>query len=46
MNIQYFSRMSGWLRDTKGRVLAPILLYMLGVPGALVLLLWVFFFRD
>lgn len=34
------------LSDIKGRVLAPIFLYMLGVPGGVCLLLWVFFFRG
>ena len=29
-----------------GRVGMPILLYFLGVPGALVILLWLFFFRG
>lgn len=29
-----------------GRVGVPILLYFLGVPGALVILLWLFFFRG
>jgi len=34
------------LSDIKGRVLAPMFLYMLGVPGGICLLLWVFFFRG
>jgi hypothetical protein len=29
-----------------GRVLAPALLYMAGVPFGIVLLLWFFFFRG
>ncbi len=32
--------------NINGRVMAPILLYMLGVPGFLVILLWFFFFRG
>lgn len=34
------------LTDVKGRVLPPLLLYILGVPGGICLLLWVFFFRG
>jgi len=34
------------LTDIKGRVLPPLLLYILGVPGGICLLLWVFFFRG
>ncbi len=34
------------LSDIQGRVMAPIFLYMLGVPGGICLLLWVFFFRG
>jgi hypothetical protein len=30
----------------EGRVLPPLLLWMLGVPGGIVLILWFFFFRD
>lgn len=29
-----------------GRVLPPLLLWMLGVPGGLCLILWLFFFRG
>lgn len=32
--------------DINGKVAAPILMYMLGVPGFLVILLWFFFFRG
>jgi hypothetical protein len=32
--------------DIQGRVAAPILLYFLGVPGFIVILLWLFFFRG
>ena len=34
------------VRDTQGAVLPPLVLYMLGVPLGLVLLLWFFFFRG
>lgn len=30
----------------EGRVLPPILLWMIGVPGSVCLLLWLFFFRG
>jgi len=29
-----------------GRVMAPLLMWMLGVPGGLVILIWLFFFRG
>jgi len=32
--------------DVNGRVAVPILMYMLGAPLALVVLLWFFFFRG
>ena len=32
--------------DQKGRVAVPILLWVMGVPFTLVLLLWLFFFRG
>lgn len=32
--------------DVEGRVLPPLILWMLGVPGIVVLLLWMFFFRG
>lgn len=32
--------------DVNGRVAVPILLYFLGVPGFLVILLWLLFFRG
>ena len=32
--------------NINGRVAAPILMYMLGVPGFLVILIWFFFFRG
>lgn len=32
--------------DATGKVAVPILLYFLGVPGILVLVLWALFFRG
>ena len=32
--------------NVNGRVAAPILMYLLGVPGFLVILLWLLFFRG
>jgi len=34
------------LRDPKGRVGVPILLWLIGTPLGLVLLIWFFFFRG
>lgn len=34
------------VKSQDGRVAAPILLWMMGVPGFLVILLWFFFFRG
>ena len=34
------------IENMHGRVAAPILLYFLGVPGGVVILLWLFFFRG
>lgn len=33
-------------RNMEGRILPPLILWMLGVPGGIVLILWFFFFRD
>jgi len=33
-------------RKVEGRILPPLILWMLGVPGIVVLVLWMFFFRD
>lgn len=30
----------------EGRILPPLILWMLGVPGIVVIVLWMFFFRD
>jgi len=30
----------------EGRILPPLILWMLGVPGGIVILLWIFFFRG
>ena len=32
--------------DAQGKIGVPILLYILGVPGFVVILLWLFFFKD
>lgn len=40
LRIKHFSR------RVEGRILPPLLLWMLGVPGGVVILLWFFFFRD
>lgn len=32
-----------WL---EGRILPPLILWLLGVPGVVVILLWLFFFRG
>ena len=32
--------------NVNGKVAVPILLYMLGAPGFLVIILWFFFFRG
>jgi hypothetical protein len=33
-------------KKIEGRILPPLILWMLGVPGGVVLVLWFFFFRD
>lgn len=33
-------------RNVQGRVLPPLILWMLGVPGIVVIGLWFFFFRG
>ena len=33
------------LKNSEGRVAMPLLMWVMGVPGFLVLLLWFFFFR-
>lgn len=35
-----------FIDNVNGRVAVPILLYFLGVPGVVVILLWAFFFRG
>tara|TARA_B110001454_G_C12723068_1_gene435671 strand:+ start:6496 stop:6702 length:207 start_codon:yes stop_codon:yes gene_type:complete len=39
-------KMKAVVDDVNGRVAVPILLYLMGVPGIIVLLLWAFFFRG
>ncbi len=34
------------IQNANGRVGVPILMYFLGVPGFIVILLWLFFFRG
>ncbi len=33
-------------RRMEGRILPPLILWLLGVPGFIVILLWFFFFRG
>lgn len=33
-------------RKVEGRILPPLILWMLGVPGIVVIVLWALFFRD
>jgi hypothetical protein len=40
------NRLSRSKQAIEGRILPPLILWMLGVPGGIVLLLWLFFFRD
>lgn len=42
----YQNRMIDLLDNANGKIGIPILLYFLGVPGIVVLVLWVLFFRD
>jgi hypothetical protein len=35
----------GW-KNVEGRVAVPLLMWVMGVPGFLVILLWFFFFRG
>lgn len=38
--------MKDFLKKNEGRVAVPFLLWMMGVPGFIVILLWFFFFRG
>ncbi len=38
--------MKDLFKNAEGRVAAPLLLWMMGVPGFFVILLWFFFFRG
>ncbi|MCP5390005.1 MAG: hypothetical protein H6920_00045 [Sphingomonadaceae bacterium] len=40
------SRVTNSLQKGQGRILPPLILWMLGVPGFVVVLLWLFFFRG
>jgi hypothetical protein len=33
-------------RKVEGRILPPLILWMLGVPGGICVILWIFFFRG
>jgi hypothetical protein len=33
-------------RKVEGKILPPLLLWMLGVPGGICVILWIFFFRG
>lgn len=48
-HLHYLKFMKQFIRikeNIEGRVGVPILLYLLGVPGSVCLLIWFFFFRD
>lgn len=34
------------VKDVEGKVMVPILMYILGVPGIVCVLVWAFFFRG
>ena len=38
--------MKDLIKNEQGRVLPPLILYWIGVPGFVCLLLWAFFFRG
>ncbi len=44
--LSVLTRASAQLENAKGRIAVPILLYLLGVPGIVVIALWAFFFRG
>lgn len=41
-----FDRIQNHYKVMEGRIMIPIILWLLGVPGSVVLVLWFFFFRD
>jgi len=43
---QLGSKMGDVHRRVEGRILPPLILWMLGVPGIVVIMLWLVFFRD
>jgi hypothetical protein len=43
---QLRSQIGAVRRNVEGRILPPLILWMLGVPGIVVIMLWLFFFRD
>lgn len=38
--------MKNLMTQTEGKIVVPIILWFLGVPGFLVILIWFFFFRG
>lgn len=44
--IQLKDKSMTFSHQVEGRVLPPLLLWMLGVPGGICVILWFFFFRD
>lgn len=39
-------KMNELVEDVQGKVAVPILMYILGVPGFLCILAWLFFFKG
>lgn len=44
--MQLPSGLSDFNRNVEGRILPPLILWMIGVPGIVVIGLWLFFFRG
>ncbi|MBC7743270.1 MAG: hypothetical protein H7061_13815 [Bdellovibrionaceae bacterium] len=45
-NMPMIHNMKETINNAYGKVGVPILLYFLGVPGGIVILIWLFFFRG
>jgi hypothetical protein len=43
---QMSSRARSFSRKVEGRILPPLILWMLGVPGGVCVILWFFFFKG
>ncbi len=43
---QLTSKAMSFSHKVEGRILPPLLLWMLGVPGGICIILWLFFFRG